>query len=39
MTESGPTGNTFIVGRADGLVRIFQVRKNRLGLKTYFVEH
>lgn len=36
-TKSTP--NTYIVGKAKGIFRIFQVRKNRLGLKQYYVEH
>jgi hypothetical protein len=37
MSKSTP--NTYIVGMAKGIYRIFQVRKNRLGIKTYHVEH
>lgn len=39
--QPGPTGNTYIVGKADGIFRIFQVREGkRLGMKfkTYWME-
>lgn len=42
MTQSGPSGQTYIVGKADGIFRIFQVREGkRLGIKckTYWMEH
>jgi hypothetical protein len=32
-------GKKYVVGKANGIYRIFQVRKNRLGLKTYWMEH
>jgi hypothetical protein len=38
MNQPDPTGQTYIVGKAEGIFRIFQVRK-RLGFKTYWMEH